>query len=294
MWSSATEPTMTRPDVPQSDVLTVEFDGHIATVWLDRPDKRNAFAQDFWIDLPEVMSALGTDGETRVVIIAAKGESFTVGIDLKAFGPVFMNGGVDPDLNPMPASDVGRRRAMYEGLKKMQRTFTSIADCPKPVLVAVHGHCIGAGIDLITACDIRYSSTDATFSVRETKIAMVADVGTIQRLPHIIDPGRVAEIVYTGRDFGAEEARDIGLISRVFSDAGETYQAALDTAREIAANSPLAVQGAKAVLTAGQGRTVEENLDYVALWNTAFLHSNDFVEATVAFLEKRPPNFTGE
>lgn len=285
---------MTRANIPQSDVLSVEFDGHVATVWLDRPEKRNAFARGFWTDLPDLMGALGQDDETRVIIIAARGESFTVGIDLKAFGPVFMNGGVDPNLSPMPRSDVGKRRAMYEGLKKMQRTFSSIADCPKPVIAAIHGHCIGAGIDLITACDIRYSSADATFSVRETRVAMVADVGTIQRLPRIIDPGRVAEVVYTGKDFGADEAKDMGLISRVFADAGATYRASLDVAGDIASNSPLAVQGAKAVLSAGEGRSVEENLDYIALWNAAFLHSNDFVEATMAFLEKRPPRFTGE
>jgi enoyl-CoA hydratase len=285
---------MNRSEIPQSNVLTVEFDGHIATVWLDRPEKRNAFAQDFWADLPQVMEALGEDSETRVVIIAAKGESFTVGIDLKAFGPVFMNGGVDPDLDPQPTSDVAKRQALYQGIKKLQRTFSAIASCPKPVIASIHGHCIGAGIDLITACDIRYTSADSIFSVRETKIAMVADVGTMQRLPSIVDPGRVAEIVYTGKDFGAEEAREMGLVSRVFPDRAETYDAALVLAGEIAANSPLAVQGAKAVLSAAEGRSVGENLDYIALWNAAFLQSNDFVEATMAFLQKRPPEFTGE
>jgi enoyl-CoA hydratase len=183
---------------------------------------------------------------------------------------------------------------LYQGVKKLQKTFTSIAGCPKPVIAAVHGHCLGAGIDLITACDIRYTSADAIFSVRETKIAMVADVGTLQRLPSIVDPGRVAEIVYTGKDFGAEEAKEMGLVSRVFIDSAATYSAALALAREIADNSPLAVQGAKAVLTAGEGRSVEENLDYIALWNAAFIQSNDFVEATMAFLQKRPPEFTGE
>ncbi len=285
---------MSRTDLPSSDVLTVDFDGHIATVWLDRPEKRNAFAQDFWADLPAVMDALGEDEQTRVIVIAAKGESFTVGIDLKAFGPMFMNGGVDPDMDPQPASEVGKRRALYQSIKMMQKTFSAIADCPKPVIAAIHSHCIGAGIDLITACDIRYASADVTFSVRETKIAMVADVGTIQRLPSIVDPGRVAEIVYTGRDFGAEEAMEMGLVTRVFPNSGATYEAALDLASEIAANSPLAVQGAKAVLKAGEGRSVEENLDYIALWNAAFIQSNDFVEATMAFLQKRPPEFTGE
>lgn len=285
---------MTRTTIPQSDVLSVEFSDHVATVWLDRAEKRNAFAQDFWADLPVIIDALGDDEMTRVVIIAARGESFTVGIDLKAFGPMFMNGGVDPSVEPQPTSEVAKRRALYRGVKRLQRTFTSIAECPKPVIAAVHGHCIGAGIDLITACDIRYASADSIFSVRETKIAMVADVGTIQRLPSIIDPGRVAEVVYTGRDFSAASAEKMGLVSRVLDDANATYDAAFGLAQEIAANSPLAVQGAKAVLSAGEGRSVEENLDYIALWNAAFLHSNDFIEATMAFLQKRPPEFTGE
>lgn len=285
---------MTRAEIPTSDVLSVEFDGHIATVWLDRPEKRNAFAQNFWVDLPAVMQSLGTDKETRVVVIAAKGESFTVGIDLKAFGPIFMNGGVDPKADPQPTSEVGKRQALYQSIKDMQRTFSSVARCPKPVIAAIHGHCIGAGIDLITACDIRYASEDSTFSIRETKIAMVADVGTLQRLPKIIDPGRVAEIIYTGKDFGAQEAHEMGLVSRVLPDGEATRKAAHELAGEIAANSPLAVQGAKAVLSAGEGRSVEENLDYIALWNAAFIQSNDFVEATMAFLEKRSAEFKGE
>ena len=123
---------------------------------------------------------------------------------------------------------------------------------------------------------------------------MVADVGTLRRLPNIIDPGRVAEIVYTGKDFGADEALAMGLVSRVVDDAEGVHKAAWETAREIAANSPLAVQGAKAVLRAGEGRTVAENLDYMALWNSSFIASNDFIEATMAFLQRRPPEFTGE
>jgi enoyl-CoA hydratase len=284
---------VTRKEIPQSNVLSVDFDSHIATVWLDRPEQRNAFAHDFWADLPAIMEALGDDDETRVVVVAARGKSFTVGIDLKAFGPMFMNGGVDPDLDPQPTSEVAKRRALYQGIRRLQKTFTAIAECPKPVIAAIHGHCIGAGIDLITACDIRYASSDAVFSVRETKIAMVADVGTVQRLPSIIDPGRVAEIIYTGRDFDAQEAQEMGLVSRVFPDSDGVFKAAFELAGEIAANSPLAVQGAKAVLAAGEGRSVDENLDYIALWNAAFIQSDDFVEATMAFLQKRPPEFTG-
>jgi Delta3,5-Delta2,4-dienoyl-CoA isomerase len=280
--------------MPTSNVLSIEFDKHVATVWLDRPDRRNAFALEFWDDLPKIMEALSDDDETRVVVIAARGQSFTVGIDLKAFGPSFMSGGVDPsDPNP-PGSDVGRRRALYRSIKRLQETFTSIAACPKPVIAAIHGHCIGAGIDLITACDIRFASEDAIFSVRETKIAMVADVGTMQRLPRILNRGHLAEIVYTGKDFNATEAYDVGLVTRVLLDTDALHAAAHAVAGDIAANSPLAVQGAKAVLAAEDGMSVDDALDHIALWNAAFIQSNDFVEAVMAFTQKRPPEFTGD
>ncbi len=283
---------MERSDLPQSDVISVSFDGHVATVWLDREDARNAFAPVFWEQFPDIIDALGEDPETRAIVIAAKGPAFTAGIDLKAFGPAFVSGGVDPSSGTDPGA--GRNRELYRSVKRMQRTFNSLADSPKPVIAAVHGYCIGAGVDLITACDIRFASADAIFSVRETRIAMVADVGTLQRLPKIIDPGRVAEIVYTGKDFGADEALEMGLVSRVAADASAVQELARDIALQIATNSPLAVQGAKAVLRAGETMSVAEHLDYVALWNSAFLGSKDLTEATMAFLEKREPRFTGD
>ena len=138
------------------------------------------------------------------------------------------------------------------------------------MIAAIHGYCIGAGVDLITACDIRYAAVGSTFSIRETRLALVADMGTLQRLPRIIDPGSVAELAFTGRDFDAGEAASLGLISRILPDADATLEAAMETAELIAANSPLAVQGTKAVLRAGDGRTTDEALDYVALWNAWF------------------------
>ena len=275
-----------------STVLTVEIADHVATVWLDRPDKMNAFGLEAWDDLPRIMEALSTDREVRVVVIAGRGKAFTVGIDLMAFGPALMAGGVDPAT--APTSEVAKRMATYEAIKRMQHTFSSIADCRKPVIAAVHGYCLGAGIDLITACDIRLATADAVLSVRETKIAMVADVGTMQRLPKIVDPGRVAELVYTGADFSGQEAHEMGLLNHVYPDRETLLEAADTMARQIAANSPLAVQGAKAVLRAGEGRSIEESLDYMAVWNSAFLHSNDLMEAVAAFLEKREPKFSGD
>jgi enoyl-CoA hydratase len=157
----------------------------------------------------------------------------------------------------------------------------------------VQGACIGGGVDLITACDIRLCSADATFSVRETRIAMVADVGTLQRLPRIVGRGHAADLALTGRDIGADRAREIGLVNDVLSDADALHAAATETAALIAANSPLAVQGTKHVLRACEDRTVDEGLDYVAVWNAAFLVSDDLTEAMTAFFEKRPPTFTG-
>ena len=272
--------------------VTVERRGHVAVVWLDRPDQRNAFAPEFWTSFPVVIDELGDDYEIRAIVVAAKGSAFTVGIDLKAFGPALVTGNLDATV-PAPASPVAQRTQTRRLVKTMQRTFSSLAECPKPVIAAIHGYCIGAGVDLITACDIRYSAADSIFSIRETRLAMVADVGTLQRLPRIIDPGSVAELAYTGRDFDAGEAASLGLMTRLLPDADATLAAAIDTAQAIAANSPLAVQGTKSVLRAGDGRTIDEALDYVALWNAAFLHSNDLGEAMASFIEKRDPEFEG-
>ena len=241
---------------------------------------------DLWTDLPAVMEQLGADETVRVVVIAGTGSDFSVGLDLKAFGPSLVAGFGET------ATVAGRRQTMDQ-VKRMQHTMTSVARCPKPVIVAVHGYCIGAGVDLISACDIRLAARDAVFSVRETKMGMVADVGTLQRLPKILDPGRVAELTFTGRDVSADEAHAMGLVSATYDDRDELMKAAADLAAEIAANSPLAVQGSKAVLAATETMSTDEALDYAALWSAAFLNSNDLREAVTAFVEKRPPEFDG-
>jgi len=271
------------PQLPESEVVSVEISGHVATVWLDRPEKLNAMAPEFWTDFPAIIEALGADDSVRVIVIAGRGRAFTVGIDLMAFAPMM----------GITESSVASRRGLYAEIKHMQETFTSLAKSAKPVIAAVHGYCLGGGSDLITACDIRLASADAIFSVRETKIGMVADVGTMQRLPDIIEPGRVAELVYTGRDVTADEAAQIGLVSHVYPDAASLHKEAMAMAEEIAANSPLAVQGAKQVLRAGRDLPIDAALDYMAVWNAGFLTSNDLKEAVSAYFEKRPPHFDG-
>ncbi len=270
-----------------SDVFTLERDDGIATLWLDNPAERNAMGPVFWNDLPRAMEVVSDDDDVRAVVIAAKGEAFSVGLNLKSMGPMLMQSNT-------PGSAVHKRRTLYREAKRLQSTITAVADCPKPVIAAIHGYCLGGGIDLITACDIRLAASDGVFSVRETKIALTADLGTLQRLPRLIAAGHAAELIYTGKDITAERAREIGLVNDVFADGAAAIEAAQSMAGEIAANSPLSVQGSKAVMRAGEGRTVQEALDYVAVWNSAFLQSDDLTEAVTAFLEKRPPEFTGQ
>jgi enoyl-CoA hydratase len=274
-----------------SDVLTIEVDGHVATLWLDRPEKRNAMGLAFWADLPVAMAALGADPDVRAVVLAAKGPHFSVGLDLTVMADLAGGGSTAGD-GPRPSVAARAMRQRAE-IIRLQASITAVADCPVPVITAVQGWCIGGGVDLIAACDIRLASAEAQFSVREAKIAIVADVGSLQRLPAIIGKGHLAELAYTGKDIDAERAAAIGLVNHVSPDADAVLADARAMAAEIAANSPLAVQGTKAVLAAGETQSVAEGLDYVATWNAAFLSSDDLVEAMTAFMEKRPGNYTG-
>ena len=262
--------------------IEIQTEGDIGWLWLNRPHKLNAFSLDLWEDLPKAVEELGDSG-VRVIVVAGRGRSFTVGIDLYMLG----------QLAPTQGSPAALKRALFLRLKELQKTFSSLESCPVPVIAAVHGWCLGAGMDLITACDIRLAASDAVFSVRETRMAMVADMGTLERLPKVVSAGHVAELVYTGKDIDAARAEQMGLVNQVYPDQESLLAGAREWAGRIAANSPLAVQGAKAVLSAEQGRSVSEALDYVALWNTAFLESDDLNEALASFLEGRPPRFTG-
>lgn len=270
-----------------SEVFGVERDGHVATLWLDSPERRNAMGPDFFADLPALMAELSDDDAVRAVVIAAKGPAFTVGLDLKTMGGTLTGGAGAED------SKAASARRFYREVQRLQRAIDAVADCPKPTIAAVHGWCIGGGIDLITATDIRLCAADATFSVRETKMAIVADLGTLQRLPRVIAKGHAAELAFTGKDVDADHALRIGLVNDVLPDVDALHKAAHDMAAEIAANSPVAVQGAKQVLRASEDRTVAEGLDYAAAWNAGHLQSNDLIEAMTAFMEKRPPQFTG-
>jgi len=279
---------------PQPSVLTVERDGHVATVWLNRPEKRNAMGMPFFAQLPEVMGQLGGDDEVRAVVIAARGPAFSVGLDLTALASV---GNEQPsegdgDTRSRPSQATVARR-VHADVLRLQDSISSVAHCPKPVIAAIHGYCIGGGVDLTSACDIRVCSADAIFSVRETRMAMVADIGSLQRLPELMPYGYVAELAYTGKDIDAVRAERMGFVNEVLPDAAAALEAAQELAGEIAANSPLAVQGTKAVLAQARRARVEAGLRFVAAWNAGQLRSDDLGEAVTAFFERRPPKFTG-
>lgn len=267
-------------------VFEVERSQGVATLWLASPERRNAMGPEFWDELPQAMRELSDDPEVRAVVIAAQGPSFTVGLDLKTMGSSLLNDG-------SPKGGARGRMALLAEIERLQRSISSVADCPKPVIAAVHGYCLGGGVDFITACDIRLASADVIFSIRETRIAIVADVGTLQRLPRIVGRGVAAELAYTGDDVDAQRAAEIGLVNAVHPDVNACQKAAHEMALRIARNSPLAVQGTKRVLRYCEDKTVEDGLAYVATWNSAFLASDDLREAFAAFVEKREPRYTG-
>ena len=267
--------------------FTVEREDHIAQVTLIGPGKGNAMGPDFWSELPEIFADLDADPDVRAVVIAGSGKHFSFGLDLPAMSGEF--GAVLADK-----AQAGPRTKFHDMIKRMQSGINAVADCRKPVIAAVQGWCIGGGVDLITAADIRYASADAKFSIREVKVAIVADMGSLARLPAIIGDGHLRELALTGKDIDAARAEKIGLVNDVFDDADAVLAAARATAQEIALNPPLVVHGIKDVLDHSRSASVDDSLRYVAAWNAAFLPSQDLTEAITSVFQKRPPVFTGE
>jgi len=268
------------------DFLEIEQNEHVATMWLAQPENRNAMGPAFWVDLPRAVGELVADENVRAIVLAARGEHFTVGLDLKSMGKQIAEG--------EGSAGAGGRKRLLDNILHLQGSITALARCEKPVIVATQGYCLGGGIDLITACDVRLASANTRFGIRETRMAMVADVGTLQRLPAIIGKGMVSELAFTGDDFDAERAKAMGLVNEVYPDHAATVQAAQAMAARMAANSPLAVTGTKRVLAFCEGKSTEDGLTYVATWNAAFVASDDLREAMRAFFEKRTPQFQGK
>jgi enoyl-CoA hydratase len=266
------------------DTLTVTLDGPIATVRLARPDKANAMNLAMWHEIRRAFAWVDETADARVAILEGEGRHFTAGIDL-----AMMAG-----LLPLVHDDCdGRsREKLRRVILDLQDTLTSLERCRKPVLAAIHGSCIGGGIDLICCADMRYAAADAQFSIREIDIGMVADVGTLQRLPKIVgSEGWVRELAYTGRTADAAEARAMGLVNHVF-DTREALQTGVrEIAAAIAAKSPLSIRGIKEMLNYSRDHSVADGLNQVATWNAAMLMSEDLMAAMAAAQQKKAPQF---
>jgi enoyl-CoA hydratase len=266
--------------------MRVERADGIAEVSLLGPGKGNAMGPAFFRELPELFAALDRDETVRVVILRGANGTFSYGLDLKAMAGTLM-----PHIGH--GNLAAERAKLLELIGDLQRGFDAVERCKKPVIAAIAGACIGGGVDLVAACDVRLAARDAKFSVREVKVAMVADMGSLARLPRIIGHGHTRELAFTGRDIDAERALRIALVNDVYDDEGKLLEAARKMAREIADNSAVVVQGVKQVLAFGDGTRVADAERFVAVWNAAFLASNDVGEAVQAFMERRPPKFSG-
>ena len=257
-----------------SDRLSVTIDGGVAHVELARPDKSNAMDRDMFAAIGDTFRTLGRDPAVRAILLSGRGRHFTAGLDLEYAASQFR-----------PATDAGRAaEAKLRHIEWLQDCFSAVEQARPPVIAAVHGGCIGAGVDLAAACDIRLAGADAFFQIAEVDVAITADLGTLQRLGYLIPQGLLRELTYTGRRVDAAEAARIGLVNRVEPDRDGAIAAGLGLARTIAAKSPLAVAGAKKNLNYSRGRPVEEGLRDVALWNAAALATADLGEAVRARL----------
>ena len=261
----------------------VSLEDRVAHIRLNRPDAFNAMNRAFWNELPAIIDDISDNARARVIVISAAGRHFSAGMDLQNFDGVGGGGGkVRADI----AGEASRAH-----LESLQDAFSCLDRARMPVIAAVQGACVGGGVDLTSACDIRYASADAFFCIQEINIGMTADAGTFPRLCRLIPQGWVRELAYTGRRLPAARAREIGLVNEVLPDADAVLAHALDTAREIASKSPLAVAGSKVMINYAREHDTETALDYLRVWQTGMFPAADMAETFKARQEGREPDF---
>jgi len=268
-----------------SQRMTVTISEHVATAILAGPGGTAVMDDRFFTELDDVTSRLAVDDNVRAIVVRGPGKDFSYGLDLReasaTLGRLLAEG------------DAAARTELLDLIRRWQAAVTALAECRKPTIAAIDGWCVGGGVDIAAACDVRLASAGAMFSVRETKVAMVADLGSLQRLVGVIGDGHMRELALTGDDFDARRAERIGFVNHVYPDSDTLQKAALDLACRIAANSPLVLRGVKNVLDTERGPRVRAGLAYTAVWNSAFILSDDLREALNSFAEKRPARFTG-
>lgn len=268
----------------KSPVLNLSIESQIAHIQLTRSEKRNAMGEDFWRDLPELLRSIDREASARVVVISSTGPVFSAGIDLNLLAGFASSMGDEVEL--------GRRQEHLRRLVlELQEAFNVIEQIRIPVLVAIQGGCIGGAIDMISACDMRYCTEDAYFCVEETNIGMAADLGTLQRLPGLMPQGVARELVYTARKMPAEEAKDVGLVNRVYSDQATMLDEVMGIAQQIASKSPLAITGCKQMMNYARDHSVADSLNMMSVWQSGMFQQQDVMEAVMAKMQKRDANY---
>jgi enoyl-CoA hydratase len=280
-------PHTTAPD-PAATCFKVAIADGIAHIELSCPDRLNTMTRAFWSELPAIVRDIDDNARARVIVISSTGKHFTAGMDLSVFsGPDAVTGastGVSGDRYV-------RAENFRHTAKRLQDSFSCLEAARIPVLVAIQGGCIGGGVDFVSACDIRYATADAFFSIHEINIAMTADVGTFPRLCKLLPLGQVRELAYTGRRLLAPKAKELGLVNDVYPDQATMMVAVMATAREIAEKNPIAVTGSKVMINHARDHTTADTLDYVAVWNMALLAPEHMTEAFTAQKEKRAARY---
>ncbi len=255
----------------------------VANVVINRPEKVNSFNEITWKELKAIFERIDQDPEVRVAVLSGEGKLFCAGIDLQMLMSV---------KNVENIECVGRRsEKILRFIQGLQDNINAIEKCSKPVLAAIHNGCIGGGVDIVAACDLRYCSDDAYFTIKEIDMGMVADLGTLQRLPKFVKPAVVAEMAFTGRKVGAVEAKEIGLVNNHFTDKETMLSEVQKLAETIASKSPISIRGTKEILRHTRDHSVADGLHHIALWNSAMLLSDDLNAAFMAAMSKQPPTF---
>ena len=261
----------------------VSVSDKVAHIVMTRPEKRNSMNSAFWRELPEIVRDLDASGEVRAIVISSTGPIFSAGIDLSMFATDVAH---TNDKND-PTYGMG----FYDGVKRLQDSFNAIEDCRVPVIAAIQGGCIGGGVDLVTACDIRLMTEDAYLTIYEINVGMTADVGTFPRILNHLPEGIVRELAYTGRKMGAEEAQSFGVVNRTYPNHDALVAGALELAAEIATKPPLAVTGCKRIITYSRDHSTADALDNIAVWNMSMLIPTEMMEAMQAKGQKRAGNY---
>ena len=263
--------------------LKVTVDDGVAHFQLNRPDKANALNGELWREIGQACEWADQTPEVRVVMLSGAGQYFCSGIDFELVGAI---------LDEVSGLGAGHKEErMRQIILDLQASFNAIENCRKPVLAAIHGLCLGGGLDLVVACDLRYASAETRFALKEVDLGIIADVGSLQRLPHLIGEGQVRELAFTGREFTAAEAFQLGVVNRVFDTPEQLWTGVAEIARTIAAKSPLTVRGIKQVMNYSRDHSVASGLNFVATWNAAMLLSEDTQEAITAVMQKRRPQY---